>query len=171
MQTLDVISVNLWQIAVSLVNLLLLFLVVKKFLYKPVHKMLDARQARIDADYAAANEARVKAEADQKAYEDKLSEAHREAEGVIHSAVELAAQREKELLGDAKKKADGIVRQAQNSAEMERKKAEESIKQEIVVVSSLLTEKILEREVKTEDHRELIDRFMEDLDEVDHGTR
>ena len=44
MQTLDVISVNLWQILISLINLFLLFLILKKFLFKPVKKVLDQRQ-------------------------------------------------------------------------------------------------------------------------------
>ena len=48
MQTLDVISVNLWQILASLLNLVLLFLIVKHFFYKPVRKMLDERRATID---------------------------------------------------------------------------------------------------------------------------
>ena len=40
MQTLDVISVNLWQMVASLANLVILFLLIKKFLYKPVQTEL-----------------------------------------------------------------------------------------------------------------------------------
>ena len=54
MQTLDVISVNIWQMAVSLANLVLLFLIVKRFLYKPVKNMLALRRSRIDAEYSDA---------------------------------------------------------------------------------------------------------------------
>jgi len=49
MQTLEVISVNLWQILISLLNLLILFLLFKKFLFKPVNNMLAKRQSEIDA--------------------------------------------------------------------------------------------------------------------------
>ena len=61
MQNLDVISVNLWQLLVSLVNLVLLFLIVKKFLYKPVKNMLETRQSNIEGQYAAADEAKKQA--------------------------------------------------------------------------------------------------------------
>ena len=44
MPTLDVISVNIWSILISLCNLLILFFIIKKFLYKPVRKMLAERQ-------------------------------------------------------------------------------------------------------------------------------
>ena len=58
MQNLSVISVNIWQILISMVNLLILTLIIKKFLYKPVKKMMDARRAAIDEDYAQAKTAR-----------------------------------------------------------------------------------------------------------------
>ena len=57
MQNLDVISVNIWQILISLANLTLLFLIIKKFLYKPVKKVLQQRRDEIDSQYTAAAEA------------------------------------------------------------------------------------------------------------------
>ena len=57
MQTLEIISVNLWQILISLANLTILFLLVKKFLYKPVKKVLAQRQSEIDSHYDAAKQA------------------------------------------------------------------------------------------------------------------
>ena len=69
MQTLDVISVNIWQMLVSLANLVLIFLMVKKFLYKPVMKMLSERQSTINKDYDAADEAKRQAMSDKIKYE------------------------------------------------------------------------------------------------------
>ena len=68
MQNLSVISVNFWQIVISLVNLLILTWIIKRFLYTPVTKMLDARRAAIDADYAQAKAAREEAEEDRLNY-------------------------------------------------------------------------------------------------------
>ena len=48
LQPLDVISVNLWHILISLLNLVILFLVVKKFLFKPVKELFARRQAELD---------------------------------------------------------------------------------------------------------------------------
>ena len=165
MQNLDVISVNIWQMLASLANLLLIFLLVKKFLYKPVKKMLETRQNAIQSDYDAAENAKNQAIADKEAYEEKLQGAKAEADYVIKSAVNIAAEREKEIIEEAKMKADGIIRQAQTDAYLERKKAEDSIKKEIVEVSSLLTEKMLEREVTLDDHKKFIDSFIEGIGE------
>ena len=170
MQTLDVISVNLWQMVASLANLLILFLIIKYFLYNPVKNMLINRQKAIEGDYAAAKDAREKAESDQKAYEEKLTDAAHEAENVIKAAVSTATAREKEIIADAKEKADGIIRQAQSEAELEKKKAEDSIKREIVTVSGALASKMLEREVNTDDHRKLIDSFIEGIGDEDDAN-
>ena len=167
MQTLDVISVNLWQMLASLLNLVLLFLLVKKFLYKPVKKMLEQRQSTIEGNFAEAEKAKEAALLDQKAYEEKLADAKGEADRVIKSAVDIAAQREREILEDAKEKADGIIRRAEADAILEKKKAEDAIRREIVEVSSALTEKMLEREITKDDHKQLIDSFIESIGEED----
>ncbi len=165
MQTLDVISVNIWQILVSLINLLLILLVVKKFLYKPVKKMLATRQKSIDDRYAAADQAKSEALADKTAYAEKLSGAKAEADTIIENAVSIAKAREKEIISDAKAEAESIVSKAERNAELELKRAEEVIKGEIVDVSTRLSEKILGREIKAEDHTDLIDSFINEIGE------
>ena len=119
MQNLEIISVNLWQILISLCNLLIMFLLLKKFLYQPVKKAMAERQAAVDRQYAEADEAREKAAA--------------------------------------------IVRQAESDAALEMKKAESTMRQEIVDVSALMTAKLLQREVKADDHRALIDEFIDEI--------
>lgn len=163
MQTLDIVSVNLWLILISLANLLLIFLIVKKFLFQPVQKMLDQRQKEVDDRYSAAARAQASAEADQKEWAETVAGAKAEADGIVRKAVESAKNREEKILTDAKVQADHIVRQAQSEAELERRKAEEEIKREIVEVSGALTEKMLEREINADDHRALIDSFLQEI--------
>lgn len=163
MQTLDVISVNLWQILISLINLTLLFLAIKKFLFKPVKKVFEQRQAQIDDRYDAAAQAQAQAEDDRKAWEQRLSDAHAEADTILQNATDNARMRGDKLIAQAQERADGIIRAAQTEAELERKRAVDGIKREIVEVSGALTEKMLGREINTEDHRALIDSFIEEI--------
>ncbi|MBO7310123.1 MAG: F0F1 ATP synthase subunit B [Clostridia bacterium] len=163
MQTLDIISVNIWQILISLVNLILLFLILKKFLFKPVSKMLEKRQSEIDEQYAVAEQKENDAQEAKQKWEEKLSEAKGEADSIMQTATENAKNRGNKIIAEAQEKADGIVRTAQTEAELERRKAMDGIKREIVEVSEALTEKMLEREINTEDHRTLIDSFIEKI--------
>ncbi len=170
MQNLEIISVNLWQILISLCNLLLLFLAVKKFLFQPVKKVMDQRRAEVDTQYAKAEEARRAAEADREAWEEKMDDARDQANAIVAKAVATANARGNKIVSDARDQADSLLRQANYEIELERKKAVAGIRQEIVDVSAALTEKMLEREIRTEDHHDLIDAFIQKIGDADDNA-
>ena len=164
MQFLDVISVNVWAILASLANLLLLTWIIKKFLFKPVKKMVDARRAAIDEDYAQAKAAREEAEESRLNYEAAMAAARQTSDQIIADASRTAEYRSNEIVAEARERASEIRRQAETDALLERKKAEDEMKHEIANVSAQLTGKLLQREINEEDHRNLIDSFLNDLD-------
>lgn len=171
MQSLDIISVNLWQILISLANLTILFLLLKKFLYKPVTKMLQARQSEIDSKYSDAETAKLSAEAKEAELNERLSNAKVEAEGIVKDAADMAKLRSDKIVEEARATADGIIRQAEEDAELERKRVGETIKEQIVDVSTTLAGKMLEREVKADDHKALIDDFIDKIGENNGSDR
>ncbi len=166
-QSLDVISVNLWQILISLINLVLLFLILKRFLFKPVKNILAKRQGELDKQYADAELAKSEANESRDQWQSKLSGAEAEANAIIREATDNAKYRSERLIAEAEEKAESIMRIAKSEAELEKKKAADGIKREIVEVSGALTEKMLEREINNEDHRALIDSFIEKVGETD----
>ena len=161
MQSLDIISVNLWSILISLANLLILFFILKKFLYGPVKKMLAERASQIDASYEAAAAAEASAQASKSAWDEKMLTAEETADSIIKTATHNADRRSDAIVAEAREKAEFIIRQAEADAELEMKKAQENIKHEIVTVSTALAEKILEREINENDHKELINSFID----------
>ena len=170
-QSLDIISVNLWQIIISLLNLLLIFLIVKKFLFGPVKVMLAKRQQEIDEQYENAEKSNKDAQKNKEEWEEKLNNAKDEADRVISQATETAQSRGDKIIKEAENKADGIINRAKAEAELELKKAEEEIKNEIVDVSAALTEKMLGREINEQDHRTLIDSFIGKLGDNDESNQ
>ena len=164
MQFLDVISVNIWAIIASLANLLILTWIIKRFLFKPVKKMVDARRAAIDDDYAQAKAAREEAEETRQKYDEAMAAAKMTGEQIIADANRTAEFRSGEIIAEARERASEIRRQAETDAVLERKKAEDEMKHEIADVSARLTGKLLQREINEEDHRNLIDSFLSDLD-------
>ena len=167
MLTLDVISVNIWQILISLANLLILFFIIKRFLFQPVKNVLAKRQQTLDDSYAAAEQANLAASENKRAWEEKLAEADAAADAVMQTATEQARYRGEKLIEEAQSRADSILRTAQSEAELARRKATEEIKREIVDVSEALTEKLLEREINMDDHRTLVDSFLAKIGEAD----
>lgn len=163
MQSLDVISVNIWQILISLLNLIIMYLIVKKFLFKPVNNMLAKRQAELDSKYDAARKAQENADKNESLWNEKIKSAEAEADSIIHNAADKAKRREDKIISEAEEKADGIIKRAEAEAELELKKAEAEIKTEIVEVSSALAEKLLSREINIDDHKNIVDSFIEKI--------
>ena len=171
MQSLSIISVNLWQILISLANLVILTLIVKKFLFKPVKKMLDARRATIDEGYAKAEAAQAEAEENRRNYAAAMAAAKQTADQLISEASRDAERRGLEIESAAREQAAEIRRQAEADARLEKKKAEQEMKREIADVSAQLTGKLLEREITAEDHRALIDSFLQEIGADDDADK
>lgn len=165
MQSSEVISINIWQIIISLLNLLILFLIFKKLLFAPVKKVLADRQKLIDDQFDNAKKAQLSADKAKKTYEEKLSAANDEAQSIIKTAKAKAQKKSDKIVSGAKEKADDILKQAKTDAELEKKKAQSDIRHEITEVSAMLTEKLLEREINSADHRSYIDSFIEKIGE------
>ena len=167
MQTLEIISVNLWQILISLANLLIIFLILKKFLFKPVTKVMDERKAMVDKQFADAEAAQAEADANKAQWSEKLAGADDEAAARIAAADETARRHGERVVADAKDKAAGILRQAEAEAVLERQKAEAGIKREIATVGAQLAEKMLEREMNATDHEKMIQSFLDEMGDAE----
>lgn len=163
MQPSEIISVNIWQILVSLCNLVILFLIVKKFLYKPVCNMLKNREELLEKQKEEARQSLEDAERTKEELESQLKGANDRANEILAEATEQAQRRRDKIAEEAKQEAEAIVRQAKTEAELEKKRAEEEIKTQIVEVSFALGEKIIEREIKAEDHHALVDSFISQI--------
>ena len=164
-QSLDVISVNLWSILISLANLVILFLLVKKFLFAPVNNILEKRDKEIEIQYQSAKQSELEANNLKSEWEQKIEGASQEADSIILDATSIANAKSEQIISEAQQRADDIVKQAQDEAVLEYKKATDSIKHQIVEVSEALTQKILEREINSDDHHRLIDSFIENIGE------
>ncbi len=165
-QNPSVIAVNLWQIVVSLLNLVIIFLIIKKFLFKPIKKAMQNRQNAIDEKNAQAEKAVASANEARAQYEGKLANANSEADKIIKDATEQADKRKEKIIAQAEAQADDIVRTAKESAELEKQRARGEIKEQIVDVSTDLASRMIGREINAKDHEKLIDEVISDIDEL-----
>ena len=163
MQNLDIISINIWQVVISLANLVILFLILKKFLFAPVKKIKAQRENEIEAQYKKADKARQEADALKAGWEEKIATADKAADDIISEAVERANERNEIMLYESREKADQIIRRAKSDIERDRREARETIKKEIVDVSQAISEQIIGREINMDDHRDLIDKAIDKL--------
>ena len=83
MQDLDIISINIWHIVISLANLVILFLILKKLLFKPVKKIVEQRRKELDAEYRKAEKTQAEADATKAEWEGKMASVEAEADKII----------------------------------------------------------------------------------------
>lgn len=166
MQNLDIISINIWQVVISLANLVILFLILKKFLFEPVKKIKAQRENEIETQYKKAEKASKEADDLKAGWEDKITTADQKADEIISEAVERANERNEIMLYESREKADQIIRKAKADIERDRREARETIKKEIVDVSQVISEQIIGREINMDDHRDLIDDAIDKLGET-----
>ena len=143
----------------TVVNVLILFLLLRKFLYKPVMNVIAQRQKQIDDAIAAAETSKQDAAAALTSAEDKLRNVDAEA-AARREAYEQQAEKEKQqLMADAQKQADAIVAEGKAAAEAERQhKLREA---QTTALARAMCEKLLERNLTAQDDARLLDDLLE----------
>ena len=139
--------------------------IMKKFLFKPVKKMIDDRQQEIDDLYADANKSKEDAQELKLQYEERLEDANREKEEILRNAYRKAQLREEEILREAHNKAAKTLQRADEQIEREKKRALNDIKEDVSSMAVEIAAAVLERDIKGSEHKALIDAFIENLGE------
>ena len=157
------IGFNPWTALFTLLNLILTFLILKKYLFKPVNKMIDDRQKEIDDIFADAEDARQKAETMRADYDRKLSEAKDASAQIIAEATQEAHRRRDDILVHAQTDAEAIRNKARAEIELERKKAINGVKDDISRIALDIAEKVVEKELDGADHDRLVEDFLREM--------
>ncbi len=162
----QLLGVNPWTALFTLANTIALIIVMKKFLWKPVLKMIEDRQQEIDTMYSDAGQAKDSALAMEQEYKEKLSAAQATSDRMVREAVTRAQGREEEILRQASLEAAAIKERASADIAQEKKKAINEAKDEISDMAMAIAEKIVGRELNDKDQSALVDSFIEELGSV-----
>ena len=163
---LGFLSIDIGTILFSWINLMILFFALKRFLFKPVQKILTERQAAVDQALNDADEARARAEAAETEYTEKLTQAKEESAEILRNATRKAQQRSEEIVANARNAAAGIMQQNQDELEREKRRAESQLRSDVSELAVLVAEKVVGREINQNDHARLIDEFIESVGDV-----
>ena len=160
------ITLDGWTFLAQVCNLMIQLVIFKKLLLNPVKKVIAERKAKADSQIADAEKLRTEAEAMKAEYEQNLQNARNEANQIVASAQKTAAARSEELLGEARAQAAALKQKAEADIAQERKKAVNEVKDEIGGMAMEIASKVVEREIKEADHKDLIDEFIKNVGEA-----
>ena len=166
MEVQQFISIAPWTVIFQILNLLLLMVLFKKYLFKPVMEILEKRQAEIEGHYQEAQQAETDVKAMKADYESKMAGARQEADRVIKTATESANAMSASIVEDARTQADQLKRRAQTEIDLERRRAFDEVKGELSGIALDIASQVIEREVNEKDHEAFIDEFIKNVGEA-----
>lgn len=145
------------------IAIFVMFLFLSYLLFNPARDMLKKREERVKGNIDSANKAKADAEKLREDYENRLRAIHKEEDAILSAARKKALESEARIIEDAKAEAAGIIARANRQVELERKKAEDDIKKEIITVASMIAGKVVKGNIDVSIQDSLIDDTLNEI--------
>ena len=166
MQVQELVGIVPWTFIAQICNLFLQMYLIKRFLFKPVNEMLQKRRAMADAEIQDATKAKEEALAMKTEYEQNMQQAKAKTSDIVTEAQRTASLQSEEILKSAAQEARAMKEKAESDIAQEKRKAVNEVKNEIGGMAMEIAGKVIEREIKEEDHAKLIDEFISNVGEA-----
>ena len=140
------IEIN-FTIIIQAFNFFLLLVILNKVLYKPILKILEEREQRIDGQQQQAKKIIEDGQVLQGDYDKKLYNAKIEAMNTKNAARSAASEQANGIIDDSRKKAEEIINQMQQQMVLELAQAKKELEPELSVMSATIAQQILGRKV------------------------
>lgn len=157
-------SIN-WTLVFNLINFAILLYLLKRLLFKPALAYLDRRRGLIAERMRSAAEGEKRAEELVAEREAELAAARERSAEIIDGAKLRAAEMIQAAKDRAKVEAERIVTEARIQMAQERDRLIGELKDAYAEIAILAAERVLDREVKIEDHRRLLDQLLSEIDD------
>lgn len=144
----------------TFINIIVLYFILKKILFKPVTKFMDNRTNKIQDALNMAEEAKQKVEELKIEYDAKLKEAKQEGQVILDDYKKMADKAYEKIIADARKEADMIIQNTKTELEIEKQQVISKVKEEMADLVLATTEKVLEQNIDNKTNRKLISNFI-----------
>lgn len=155
----------LFDTIVMALSMLLLFTLLSYLLFNPVRDLLEKRKQRIVDDKEAAKREKEEAIAYRTEYEQKLQEVDKEVQVILSEARKKAMKNEAAIVAEAKEEAARIIARANTEIELEKTRALDDMKQEIIAIASMMAQKVVSASIDTDIQESLIDETLKEMGE------
>ncbi|AHM55691.1 ATP synthase subunit b, sodium ion specific [Peptoclostridium acidaminophilum DSM 3953] len=147
-------------------NTLIMFLIIKKLLFKPVTAFMENRKLEVAGAFTEAEEATAKANQMRKEYELKIEEAKEEAREIVKDANLKAQNNADDIIKGAHEEAKRLAEKAQVEIARDRQKVLNELKDEISGMAVMAASKIIQKDIDKTQHEKLINDFIQEVGEA-----
>ena len=162
----EIIDISPQMLAFQVVNILILYFLLRRFLYEPLTNLMQNRTREIEEGLEQAEQNRQRAEQLQKEYDEELQKARREAREIVEKASRQRDELIKEGKDEARKQNEKMISEAREEIRVEQEKAFEELRKDIVRFSVDIAERIIEKEINSESHEKLVDRYLKEVGRI-----
>ena len=155
----------LFDAVVLALSMLVLFTLLSYILFNPVRDMLEKRKQRVAEEQETAKQNRQEAIAYKEEYEQKLKEVDKEVEAILSEARKKAMKNEAKIIAEAREEANRIMERANTEIELEKKKALDDMKQEMIAIATLMAQKVVTASIDTKVQERLIEETLKEMGE------
>ena len=144
-----------------LLNFTILLIVLSKFAYKPILKILDDRSSNIKDSLELADKVREESAQQQAQLDDQLVEARKQGQSIIEDARSAAEKLSDQEREKSKKEAEEFLVKAKNDIERERDSAMDELRSNFGGLAVSAAEQIIQRSLDENTHKDIIDNVLE----------
>lgn len=155
----------LFDTIVLALSMLVLFTLLSYLLFNPVRDLLEKRKQRVVDDQETAKREKEEAIAYKEEYDKKLKEIDKEAQEILSVARKKAKKNETKIVAEAKEEAARIIERANAEIELEKKRALDDMKQEMITMASMMAEKVVTASIDTNVQESLIEETLKEMGE------
>ncbi len=153
------------DLILNILGIIVLFVVVRLLVYKPVKKFLDARREKLDLEKEELEKEKNEASDLKAEYKNKLSKSKEDAEKTADEIIARANEEAKHIIEDANRRADTVLEMAGEKLKAEREAAKKAIEHDTLVMAFDIAEKILERKVNDSDTINMAQKLFRSIEE------
>ena len=157
------ISINL-NLVWTIINLVVLYLLLRHFLIGPVMNIMEQRKQMIDDGFKNAEAAQADANRLKQEYETALSGAKQESVQLIEDARKAEYDR---IVSEAGERADTMIESAKENVRIEREQTMKELKSQIAGLAAASAAKIISGKADDKESRDLYDQFLKEAGEGD----
>lgn len=150
----------------NIVNAIVMFLIMKHFLFKPVKKMFKSREDEIKKQYSDAQQAEDNALANKELYESKLADVDSEGANLLKEYKKRAEIQADDIVKNAKLEADKIKQKGQRELDSEVKKTVMELKTQLSEITVMAASKVIGKELDMKDHSQIMDDAISKVGDV-----
>ena len=153
----------LFDAVVLAISMLVMFTFLSYLLFEPVRNLLEKRRQRVLDEQETAKKERTDATAYKEEYEKKLKEVDKEAQEILSAARKKAMQNEAKIIAEAKEEAARIIERGNAEIELEKKRALDEMKQEMITIASMMAGKVVSASLDTNLQESLIEETLKEM--------